>query len=612
MKLRTYLLKGLLALACLVGMLGVAIAQTEQEVCWGTNWSAYDQVHVHWDATDCGSTFRSSLYVNGRQIGVVGTGTCQSGDLYFPGSAGISLGYNYEGCTGFCLPPYSGHFFYDCPVSFEDTGINVPPREGYFHFYVTNFPKLTLSVSKSASSPYLAVGASGQSYTIVINISNGPTTQAISVSDSLPTGFSTAGPVSATGGTLSGCPGVGSTTLAGCTIAAGTYGPVTITVPVNIAATAASHNNYTIYNTAYASGGGSTNCTGGGCSGSTSSAVINALDDTDTQPAGVPSNTDVSANDAFPAGSTFTATGGTCSNISPLTPASNTNGVLNYTLPGGSPSCTVNYQLCAPAPYNTVCDSATLTVSPLAGNPVIALNKALGGAGRAAANDQFTVQLLQNGTVVNNTSNSTTTGSGSTVTAGSGTTGSYSGTAGTTYTLNEVGSSGANLQRYNSSVVCSRNGVTQPVFNLGGSITPVNGDVFLCTITNSPRLTTLSLRQIVLSPVPVNLLPPFSQQYTGNNGWTQQTITNTALNTFNSGATVTLATNNVDTTIATTLPDARWFVTRFSCTDSNAAISGNSPGLLVSTTQPAVTLAAANVLPGANLVCTLYLGHLTP
>jgi hypothetical protein len=221
--------------------------------------------------------------------------------------------------------------------------------------------------------------------------------------------------------------------------------------------------------------------------------VVNAIDDTASKPPGVPTSTDVSVNDAFPSGATFTAIGGTCANISPATPTTNTTGVLNYTLPASTASCTVDYKLCAPAPYNTVCDTATLTVS-----------------------------------------------------------------------------------------------------------------------SSGPKLATLTVRQAVLSPLPVNLKPPFSQTYTGDNGWTIQTVTNNDPDVANLSPTETLAANNTATTLSTRLPDARWFVNRFSCMDTSAATSGNPRGTLVSTTLSDITIPADKVLAGATLVCTLLLAHVVP
>ncbi len=611
MKLRNYLIKGLLALAAFFSMLGVANSQNliwQGNICW-QNVSSYDVVRVHFQPTN-NSWWDTNMTVNGRTIASVGNGSSYSGYTEVPGS-GISLGWVKVGCGaafGLCASYRPSLNTGQCNPVFEDTGIS--PTEGYFWFEGAKYVRAALSVTKSASPPYFAVGASGQSYNITISVSNGPTTQAIAVTDNLPVGITTRGPITATGGVLSGCPSAGSANLTGCTIAAGTYGPISITVPVDVTAAASSHSNIYAYNIAYASGGGPTSCANGTCQGATNNAVINAIDDSDSKPAGVPSSTDVSANDANPAGSTFTATGGSCTNPSPFNPTANTTGILSYTLPAGSQSCTVEYKLCAPAPYASICDTATLTVNLRL--PSITVTKAISGTGRVSATDQFAVQILQNNAVVNNTLTSTTTGSGTVVTAGSGTTGRFTTTANTSYTLNEVASNGAILGRYTSSVNCTLDGTPLPALSLGGTITPTGSETYICTITNKPKAATLTVRQMVLGPVPVNLLPPYRFDYTGTNGWAARPLTDTALNVLVTSSTDPLTAFNTATTVSTKLPEPRWFVSVFSCNDTNAAISGNPTGVLVTAKATSITIPATYVRPGAALRCTMALGHLTP
>ncbi|WP_162527556.1 beta strand repeat-containing protein [Casimicrobium huifangae] len=212
-----------------------------------------------------------------------------------------------------------------------------------------------LTVTKSATPAVLVVGATGQVYTITINVANGPTTAAINVSDVLPAGVTTNGAITATGGTLSGCPGSGATSLAACTVASGTNGPVVITVPVAVAANAA---NPTV-NTATVTGGGDPNCTGTNCSGTTTNPVIDAVNDASTGQPGQAGTFNVSTNDKFPVGSTFTQTATTCVPAGTMTGA-----VANFTYPGTTgASCTVTYRVCAPAPNTTICDTAVLTVT---------------------------------------------------------------------------------------------------------------------------------------------------------------------------------------------------------------------------------------------------------
>ncbi len=125
--------------------------------------------------------------------------------------------------------------------------------------------------------------------------------------------------------------------------------------------------------------------------------------------------------------------------------------------------------------------------------PNLSLTKAL-GAPRNASTDQFTMQIhtgSPSGPVVNNTTNSTTTGTGSTVTPGSGTTGVYTTTAGTTYFLTEAASGTTNLSLYASTITCSdANGNQTGLPNnapFSGSlaITPVASSSISCTLTNT-------------------------------------------------------------------------------------------------------------------------------
>jgi uncharacterized repeat protein (TIGR01451 family) len=88
-----------------------------------------------------------------------------------------------------------------------------------------------------------------------------------------------------------------------------------------------------------------------------SATLVDALDDTDTKPAGLTGQTsNVAENDQYPTGSTFTRTGGSCAFAS-MGPT----GTATYDMPA-SGACTVVYQVCAPTPDVASCDTATLTV----------------------------------------------------------------------------------------------------------------------------------------------------------------------------------------------------------------------------------------------------------
>lgn len=124
----------------------------------------------------------------------------------------------------------------------------------------------------------------------------------------------------------------------------------------------------------------------------------------------------------------------------------------------------------------------------------VSLQKALGGLGRLAVADQFTVDIRTggvSGTVVNSTTNSTTLGSGATVTASSGSTGLYSTTAGTAYTLNEAMAAGSTstLTSYTRTLSCTNVGGTTNVSGFSSlplTFSPLSGDNVLCTVTNTP------------------------------------------------------------------------------------------------------------------------------
>jgi Domain of unknown function (DUF4360) len=86
---------------------------------------------------------------------------------------------------------------------------------------------------------------------------------------------------------------------------------------------------------------------------------VDAISEAVNQPTNTPSTTNVASNDIAPAGSTYTLTGGTCTNA-----AISAAGIASYLSPNttSGASCTVIYKVCAPAPNASVCDTATLTV----------------------------------------------------------------------------------------------------------------------------------------------------------------------------------------------------------------------------------------------------------
>jgi large repetitive protein len=213
--------------------------------------------------------------------------------------------------------------------------------------------------SKTVSNSPLIVGGTGQYYMVEVSVTGGPSTAPIVVADALPTGITLSGAVTATGGTLSGCPtAAGGTSLgASCQIATGISGPVWITIPVNVGATAVQGigaGGGT--NSANLSGGGDTSCTsatGNACDSSinvdvslapaiisvvktgtpvttTGGAISYTLNATNSGPS--PSGTNLIVQDLVPAGEIVTGvSGGSCTGL-PFT--GNGTNILSCTIPG--------------------------------------------------------------------------------------------------------------------------------------------------------------------------------------------------------------------------------------------------------------------------------------
>ena len=466
-------------------------------------------------------------------------------------------------------------------------------------------PKARVSLNKAANQAVFVAGATDQSYRLTLTVAGNPTSGAISIADNLPNGLVLAGVPTINAGTLTGCSGSGAS-LGTCTVSPGLrVGSYTITVPVNVQSPATAN---TVTNSATITPTSDTCVT---CTSAASTPVLDAIDDAVTKTPGVATSTNVGTNDILPSGSTFTVTGGTCANPGPVSPAANTSGLLTYTLPTGSNNCTVIYKLCAPAPTSEICDTATLTASAILPMPTITVSKALASV-RGNSSDQFTVQITSNGSTA---ASSTTQGSGSTVVVGTGSIARFAATVGTSYAIDESMAAGSNslLANYSGSLSCTNSRGTTLPSALGAPFTVQMGDTINCTLTNSLKPVTLTVRQLTLSPVPPNLAPPFTFGYSGTNGLTVQTLTNPAFNVPVLGSPQTLTAFNTATTLTVAnFPDNRWLVGGFSCIDTNAPGSGNPTGNLVSIAANSITVPAANVRPGAALRCTALMRHPVP
>lgn len=252
--------------------------------------------------------------------------------------------------------------------------------------------------------------------------------------------------------------------------------------------------------------------------------------------------------------------------------------------------------------------------------PTLTLWKELAGSGRISSADQFTLSIQQAGVVQNDSTHSTTLGSGAAIDSGSGSTGVFTGVAGLEYAINEAmtTSSDSRLGQYGSVVSCTNSGVdgtdVSGVKTLGAKIKLAGNDAIACRITNTPLAPTLRVVQLVISPFPINMMPPYTFNYRINNGWPvqPQPLTTTVYNVPVSTAPRALAASNTDTSISTNLPDTRWFVSSFACQDTNAANNGNPTGNLARMLATSVSVPGAYVKPGAVLQCTLTMGHTVP
>ena len=244
--------------------------------------------------------------------------------------------------------------------------------------------------------------------------------------------------------------------------------------------------------------------------------------------------------------------------------------------------------------------------------PSITAVKVLTGSGRINSTDQFTVSIQQAGVVRNDTTNSTTQGSGSAVSNGTGTTGTFTATANIPYTLNEAGSGGANAAQYNASLTCSNamaDSTTVLPTSLKQAFTPQGNDVITCTISNAPAPASLVVTQKALVTAPATFNPPVKFSYTGNNGWTPQQISSPVVNAVTRGFAQNLAALNAATSLAVAVPSAEtgWNIVSIRCTDTNAALSGNPPPptVLASSTTNTVTVPANYVVANAALQCAV-------
>lgn len=123
--------------------------------------------------------------------------------------------------------------------------------------------------------------------------------------------------------------------------------------------------------------------------------------------------------------------------------------------------------------------------------PRLSLTKVLAD-NRIADTDQFTVQIKNGTTVVNDATKSTTTGTTNVVTTGTGTTGTYKIDPTKTYQLTEIAAGTTDLTKYAATYNCKKaDGTTVTTLN-PNSLNLTYGDNWTCTVTNSQRGYTFS------------------------------------------------------------------------------------------------------------------------
>ena len=124
--------------------------------------------------------------------------------------------------------------------------------------------------------------------------------------------------------------------------------------------------------------------------------------------------------------------------------------------------------------------------------PRLSLTKVLAD-NRIANTDQFTVQIKNGTTVVNSTTNSTTTGTTNVVTTGTGTTGTYKIDPTKTYVLTEAASGSTDLSKYQATYECKKKSDSSTITTLDpNNVKMTYGDDWVCTVSNAQKKYTFS------------------------------------------------------------------------------------------------------------------------
>lgn len=241
--------------------------------------------------------------------------------------------------------------------------------------------------------------------------------------------------------------------------------------------------------------------------------------------------------------------------------------------------------------YQNLGNTATTRLyvaSCLQARPQLRLQKSLPN-GRAVTSDQFTLRIGDGASILQT---ATTTGTTNAPTQVATLT---SATAGTTYTLSEIGAGtpAAALSNYTTTYTCTNalaGGQTPSGTGTSFDVTPVIGDDLTCTFANTRKQATLTVTKISQGGAR-------AFTFTGNNGWTSQTLTTTMAGVGVTGVTQTLTSLDTATTITETMPPG--FVL------SGVTCTGMGPGGAVTTGTSSFTLDAAAVAADSNIACTV-------
>jgi uncharacterized repeat protein (TIGR01451 family) len=267
-----------------------------------------------------------------------------------------------------------------------------------------------------------------------------------------------------------------------------------------------------------------------------------------------------------------------------------TGATPNASLPSNQSLTTYTF---TPAPADDI--TCTFTNTP---KPRITLQKAIAAAGGRLANtDQFAL--------TDGTSTGTTTGTGSSVTSAPLL---FVGTAGSAVTLSEAAAGTTSLANYATAISCTNgNGSSSTTLPSGSgtsfTVTPANNDVIACTLTNTRKSATLTLRKSWVNAVLNNAV---NVSATGIQNRTFGSVANTATEIDTDATTINVfAGETVALAEAFTTGTATNYTAGLTCTGNNGTLTytaGNLTGsLAIANNDTAITCTFANTRKSATL-----------